>query len=249
MAKKATAKKTAGRKKAAKRELIDTGTDKRFVRRGAAGKFKESDDVGKSLVGRPSQKGQDEGQEWPRRQRRPVARTRRTPVRRGSATSRKVTPTTDWRSGSVDRGRRPHLTPGSTDLSRPGHLQDSARALLRRHRRLDRASRGRPAADARSLPGGTGRTLHLSETREGVGAERASASEDPGEDEDRRIPRRRFNRGRRLARADGHRRNPHVEFNDGRHRASESHRLGSRSGACRSRGNRSSKRPVSCATC
>ena len=49
MAKKATVQKAAGRKKAAKRELIDTGTDKRFVRRGAAGKFKESDDVGKSL--------------------------------------------------------------------------------------------------------------------------------------------------------------------------------------------------------
>jgi hypothetical protein len=49
MAKKAAAKKTAGRKKAAKRELIDTGADKRFVRRGARGKFKESDDVGKSL--------------------------------------------------------------------------------------------------------------------------------------------------------------------------------------------------------
>ena len=48
MAKKAT-KRTASRKKATKRELIDTGTDKRFVRRGAAGKFKESDDVGKSL--------------------------------------------------------------------------------------------------------------------------------------------------------------------------------------------------------
>ena len=48
MAKKAT-KRTAGRKKAAKRELIDTRTDKRFVRRGASGKFKESDDVGKSL--------------------------------------------------------------------------------------------------------------------------------------------------------------------------------------------------------
>jgi hypothetical protein len=29
--------------------LIDTGTDKRFVRRSAAWKFKESDDVGKSL--------------------------------------------------------------------------------------------------------------------------------------------------------------------------------------------------------
>jgi len=35
---------------AAKRELIDTGADKRFVRRGARGKFKESDDVGKSLT-------------------------------------------------------------------------------------------------------------------------------------------------------------------------------------------------------
>lgn len=33
-----------------KRELIDTGTDKRFVRRDADGKFKESDDVGKSLA-------------------------------------------------------------------------------------------------------------------------------------------------------------------------------------------------------
>jgi hypothetical protein len=43
-------KKTADRKRAAKRKLIDTGTDKRFVRRGAGGKFKESDDVGKSLT-------------------------------------------------------------------------------------------------------------------------------------------------------------------------------------------------------
>jgi hypothetical protein len=56
MAKKAAArktggkKKTAGRKKAAKRALFDTGTDKRFVRRGATGKFKESDDVGRSLT-------------------------------------------------------------------------------------------------------------------------------------------------------------------------------------------------------
>jgi hypothetical protein len=49
MAKK-TAKRPAGRKKAAKRELIDTGADKRFVRRGAKGRFKESDDVGKSLT-------------------------------------------------------------------------------------------------------------------------------------------------------------------------------------------------------
>ena len=43
------AKKTTGRRKAAKRKRIDTRTDKRFVRRGAKGRFKESDDVGKSL--------------------------------------------------------------------------------------------------------------------------------------------------------------------------------------------------------
>lgn len=32
------------------RELIDTGTDKRYVRRDEDGKFKESDDVGRSLA-------------------------------------------------------------------------------------------------------------------------------------------------------------------------------------------------------
>jgi hypothetical protein len=32
-----------------KRELIDTGTDKRYVRRDAKGRFEESDDVGRSL--------------------------------------------------------------------------------------------------------------------------------------------------------------------------------------------------------
>jgi hypothetical protein len=37
------------KKKSAKRELIDTGRDKRFVRRGEQGQFKESDDVGRSL--------------------------------------------------------------------------------------------------------------------------------------------------------------------------------------------------------
>jgi hypothetical protein len=31
-----------------KRELIDTGTDKRYVRRDTKGRFKESDDVGRS---------------------------------------------------------------------------------------------------------------------------------------------------------------------------------------------------------
>ena len=33
-----------------KRELIDTGTDKRYVRRDSNGRFKESDDVGRSLA-------------------------------------------------------------------------------------------------------------------------------------------------------------------------------------------------------
>lgn len=32
-----------------KRELIDTGTDKRYVRRDDKGQFKESDDQGRSL--------------------------------------------------------------------------------------------------------------------------------------------------------------------------------------------------------
>jgi hypothetical protein len=34
----------------AKRELIDTGTDKRYVRRDDKGRFKESVDVGKSAA-------------------------------------------------------------------------------------------------------------------------------------------------------------------------------------------------------
>jgi hypothetical protein len=35
---------------ASKRELIDTGTDKRYVRRDGRGQFKESDDQGRSLA-------------------------------------------------------------------------------------------------------------------------------------------------------------------------------------------------------
>ena len=47
---KATTKPKATKRKATKRELINTGTDKRFVRRGAKGRFKESDDVSRSLA-------------------------------------------------------------------------------------------------------------------------------------------------------------------------------------------------------
>lgn len=37
-------------KKPSRRELIDTGTDKRYIRRDEQGRFKESDDVGRSLA-------------------------------------------------------------------------------------------------------------------------------------------------------------------------------------------------------
>ena len=36
--------------RAAKRELINTGTDKRYVRRDQNGRFKESDDVGRATA-------------------------------------------------------------------------------------------------------------------------------------------------------------------------------------------------------
>jgi hypothetical protein len=49
MAKRKTASKSA-KTGAAKRQVIDTGTDKRFVRRNAGGRFKESDDMGQSLT-------------------------------------------------------------------------------------------------------------------------------------------------------------------------------------------------------
>ena len=45
-------KKGSGRspgRSSGKRELINTGRDKRFVRRDGSGQFKESDDVGRSL--------------------------------------------------------------------------------------------------------------------------------------------------------------------------------------------------------
>lgn len=41
---------TMGSKASSKRELIDTGTDKRYVRRDDKGQFKESDDQGRSLA-------------------------------------------------------------------------------------------------------------------------------------------------------------------------------------------------------
>ncbi|WP_439630820.1 hypothetical protein [Shinella sp.] len=43
-----------------KRELIDTGTDKRYVRRDERGQFKESTDVGRSLSADKRKKAKNE---------------------------------------------------------------------------------------------------------------------------------------------------------------------------------------------
>jgi hypothetical protein len=60
--KKKVAKKTASKNKtAAKRTLIAPKGDKRYVRRSAKGRFKESDDVGKSLAADRRQRAQTKG--------------------------------------------------------------------------------------------------------------------------------------------------------------------------------------------
>ncbi len=51
-----TTRKAARKVKPGRRELIDTGTDKRYVKRNQDGTFKESDDVGKSLAADRRQK-------------------------------------------------------------------------------------------------------------------------------------------------------------------------------------------------
>lgn len=48
--KRSATKRSTTKRAATKRELIDTGTDKRYVRRNTKGQFKESDDVGRSLA-------------------------------------------------------------------------------------------------------------------------------------------------------------------------------------------------------
>ena len=53
---KASAKSAAKRPRAAKRTLLNTGVDQRYVRRASTGTFKESDDVGKSLAADRRQK-------------------------------------------------------------------------------------------------------------------------------------------------------------------------------------------------
>ena len=47
--KKSSSAKKPAKRASGKRELIDTGTDKRYVRRDSAGQFRDSVDVGRSL--------------------------------------------------------------------------------------------------------------------------------------------------------------------------------------------------------
>lgn len=63
------------------RELIDTGIDKRYVRRGKRGRFKESDDQGRSLAVDRRQKAKrlvksDEGDKGDQKRRRKTANWR-----------------------------------------------------------------------------------------------------------------------------------------------------------------------------
>ena len=76
MAKRATAKK-ATKKRAAKRELIAPRGNKRYIRRDAVGRIKESDDVGRSLSQdrrRKAKKAAKSGQ-GDRGDRKPVPKT------------------------------------------------------------------------------------------------------------------------------------------------------------------------------
>src|SRR4051794_6095132 len=60
------------KKAAAKRELIDTVADKRYVRRDEKGQFKESDDVGQSTAAARRQHAQTKARKRHGDRRRPV---------------------------------------------------------------------------------------------------------------------------------------------------------------------------------
>jgi hypothetical protein len=65
---------------AAKRELINTGTDKRYVRRDQSRRFKESDDVGRSLAHDRLRKAKTRVRSGQARQGRPLILKERSPI-------------------------------------------------------------------------------------------------------------------------------------------------------------------------
>jgi hypothetical protein len=78
----------------AKRELINTGTDKRFVRRAKNGTFKESDDVGRSLSADRRRKAKTTGRsgQGDKGDRRTATARRATGARATAAGRRATTP-------------------------------------------------------------------------------------------------------------------------------------------------------------
>ena len=88
----------------AKRELIDTGQDKRYVRRNKRGQFNESDDVGRSLAADRRRRAKTkakrgEGDKGDR----PRAKTKR---KAASKTGRKGTRKTATRKGAARKSTR-----------------------------------------------------------------------------------------------------------------------------------------------
>jgi hypothetical protein len=73
------------KRKAAKRELINTGTETRYVRRGARGQFKEADDVGRAQAQDRRRRAKTKGAEGARRPRRSLIAAARATVGRAAA--------------------------------------------------------------------------------------------------------------------------------------------------------------------
>lgn len=86
------ARTSATKRSSTKRELIDTGTDTRYVKRTARGRFKESDDVGRSQASDPRRAAKKTvksgyGDQGDRRRKRPARRSaaRKSPARKSPA--------------------------------------------------------------------------------------------------------------------------------------------------------------------
>jgi len=103
---------------AAKRELIDTGTDKRYVRRDRQGRFNESDDVGRSLAA----------------DRRRKAKTVAEPGQgdKGDRTHPKEIARKNWyrRQASVVVRRKPRSIQGARSAPFPGYIEPCLATLL-----------------------------------------------------------------------------------------------------------------------
>jgi hypothetical protein len=101
------------RKKAGKRELINTGRDKRFVRRDSQGKFNESDDVGRSLtqdrrqhVKTAAKSGQGDKGDRPTKKKSAAKKASRS-SRSKAGSSKTTTDPNEIRNWAEERGGKP----------------------------------------------------------------------------------------------------------------------------------------------